>query len=346
MKKKLNLKIIIPLTVLLVAIAVGITIFLLKNNSNLGINGNTPGNIANGGVVGIDKNKWIYYSNGFDKMFKLKNDDGEESTIESKEQGGYEYINVVGDWVYYTEFIPVMAGREDYSIYTVYKIKTDGSQKTKIEETKQGCYDYLTVSGDWIYYVDHNVKDHRDYNIYKMKTDGSNKTRVASSDGQIDYLNVVGDWIYYRELIEKTGNTTVYKVKNDGSNKKYITKSAKISYAYLSVIGDWIYYYEDSLIYKMKLDGSGSSKIANSDIKFYDDFNVVGDWIYYSGKTSLGDKGSLYKMKLDGSNNTKITSGKDYYSALNIVGDWIFYQCGNDHYKIKTNGSDENKIDF
>lgn len=349
MKKKFNFKIIIGVIILLAFIGTGITLFLLNNNLGVVQNGNTSGNINNGGVATI-YDGWIYYSNEFDKLYKMKNDGSNETVVESKEKTyDFNYLNVAGDWIYYTEYIHISNDKKDPSIYAISKIKTDGSQKTKLEETKQGCYDYITVEGDWIYYITHNVKEFKDYEIYKIKTDGSKKTKLTSSEGDKDYyfLSVVGDWIYYRESAENIGNSTICKIKTDGSQKTEVTTSSE-TYAYLSVVGDYMYYISNDRLYRMKTDGSEKTELTNSDVKFCSGFAVAGNWIYYAGSSDSIQNTSLYKMKTDGSKNTKISkkskTDKSYHSDLNIVGDWLFYHSGNPLYKIKTDGTIESEI--
>ena len=51
----------------------------------------------------------------------------------------------------------------------MYKIKTDGTAKTKI---KDGFENQIHIIGDWIYYFDDDGK------LFKMKTDGTGTTEI------------------------------------------------------------------------------------------------------------------------------------------------------------------------
>jgi hypothetical protein len=56
----------------------------------------------------------------------------------------------------------------------LYKIKTDGTNKTKITDEYAS---YVNVSGDWIYYSNLNETE-RVLELYKIKTDGTNRTKI------------------------------------------------------------------------------------------------------------------------------------------------------------------------
>ncbi len=123
--------------------------------------GNTGGNIANCGVI-AKQGDWIYYCNFNDnrKLYKIKTDGTEKTKLNDDHS---TYINVSGDWVYYTS--SSSAGTYGGKIY---KIKIDGSGKTKLSDDEAG---YVNVSGDWIYYSNYDDMD----KLYKIKTDGTKK---------------------------------------------------------------------------------------------------------------------------------------------------------------------------
>ncbi len=87
-------------------------------------------------------------------------------------------FSVVGDWIYY------YASKSDNSINGIYKVRTDGTDNTKIVDP--ASVEMGVVSGDWLYY-DHldmskNSKGYYDiYNgtfIYKVRTDGTENQQV------------------------------------------------------------------------------------------------------------------------------------------------------------------------
>jgi hypothetical protein len=83
-----------------------------------------------------------------------------------------------GDWIYYTNYSDG---------YKLYRIRTDGSDRTKLNDDGSSC---INVVGDWVYY--NNGNDHK---LYKIRTDGSDRTKLNDDDSI--YINVVGDWVYY-----------------------------------------------------------------------------------------------------------------------------------------------------
>jgi hypothetical protein len=82
--------------------------------------GNTPGNIINGGYAAI-QGDWIYYNNASDdgKLYKIKTDGSGRQKLNDDVSS---YINVIGDWIYYTD-----------DIGNICKIKTDGSERQLVE---------------------------------------------------------------------------------------------------------------------------------------------------------------------------------------------------------------------
>lgn len=86
----------------------------------------------------------------------------------------------------------------------VYKMKTDGSQRTKINDDWSG---FVTVVGDWVYYANWD----EDFALYKIKTDGSQRTKLCNDSAQ--GFCIEGDWIYFEN------QTSLYKIKTDGSQQ-------------------------------------------------------------------------------------------------------------------------------
>lgn len=266
-------------------------ILTLTVKAKQGNQGNTSGNLANGGLV-AQKGDWIYFSNtnASEKLYKMKTD-GTGKTKLSDDRS--HNINVVGDWVYYS------------TDKTIYKIKTDGTQKTEIITPVWGIYNTVNVVGDWIYFSDL-------FSFYKIKADGTQKFSFGID---VNDSIVEGDWIYYT-----SGSSGLYKMKTDGSGK---TQLSDDNCHYINVVGSWIYYSNASVfdyIYKIKTDGTQKIQVNNC-ISSY--VNVVDDWIYYVDESHSGSKSRIYKIKTDGSQETKLNT---YISKnLNIAGDWIYY---------------------
>ncbi len=223
------------------------------------------------------------------------------------------------DWIFYPN-------SSDES--KLYKIRTDGTERTKLNEDKSW---YLNVLGEWIYYSNNSDGG----KLYKIRTDGSKRTKL--NEDRSESLNVFDEWIYYLNFINDVG--TLYKIRTDGSERMKLNQDS--SY-YLNVVGEWIYYsnWSDGFkLFKIRRDGNQRTKLNNDWSK---NINVLGDWIYYS---HWNDDGKLYKIRTDGTECTKLN--EDDSSNLNVLCEWVYYRNGNDSgklYKIRTDGSERQKV--
>ncbi|MGE5328957.1 MAG: DUF5050 domain-containing protein [Deltaproteobacteria bacterium] len=192
-----------------------------------------------------------------------------------------------GDWIYYQN-------TEDG--YKLYKIKTDGTSKTKLNDKPSWR---MSVVGDWIYYA-----EDEGHQVYKIKIDGSNKTKIGNVRAM--YLNIVGDWMYYAHDGE---GYKLYKAKIDGTEETLLDDNCSCD---ISVIGEWIYYimYDTTNIssssdikyylYRIKTDGTQKTKLVDGAVTKY---KIKDGWIYYDAL--LDSDITSYKMKLDGTEKTQ-----------------------------------------
>jgi len=222
-----------------------------------------------------------------------------------------------GDWIYYEN-------ASDNSF--LYKIKSDGTNKTKLNDVKSSK---INVVGDWIYY-----KSGSDYSLYKIRTDGTQVTKIYNGDCY--WINVVDDWIYF----QNGGN--ICKIRTDGTGEIKLNSDNSNG---ITVLDDWIYYSNGSdnfYIYKIRTDGTSKTKIISNGAVA--NLIVVGDWIYYS------NLGSLFKVRTDGTGNIKLL---DYLGTyFNVSGDWIYFSQVNPYSedtttyleKIRTDGTGKVKL--
>ncbi|UNC91096.1 DUF5050 domain-containing protein [Candidatus Contubernalis alkaliaceticus] len=222
------------------------------------------------------------------------------------------------DWIYYGNF------HDEAGFYEAgfYKIKTDGSGRTKLSSDKPY---FINVVGDWIYYCTKNEKG-----IYRIKTDGSGRTRFLEEEACC--VSVSGDWIYYSNLDD---SRRIYKVRTDGSELTRLNDDK--SYG-INVVNDWVYYDSDG-INKIRTDGSERARLIEDHPIC---INVVDDWVYYINKDD-GDK--IYKIKTDGSERSRINNDHSWF--INVKDDWIYYSNSDDEhflYKIRTDGSARSRL--
>lgn len=147
--------------------------FSVNNNYNkTKQRGNTAGNINSGGIA-VNNDEWIYYEVS-DTIYKMKKDGSQQTVAIKSDNGYYKDLNIVGDWIYcnYRDVFDSFSVKNSYDINTIYKMKLDGSEKTKVEEIKDGHYEFLNIVGDWIFYTYRNP-------LYMVKTDGSSETQIS-----------------------------------------------------------------------------------------------------------------------------------------------------------------------
>ncbi|WP_152668120.1 DUF5050 domain-containing protein [Clostridium cylindrosporum] len=270
--------------------------------------GNSSANILNGGIV-AKQGDYIYYSNQTSGgvLCRAKIDGSEAIQLSADNSMD---INVVGEWIYYTN------ANDGY----LYKIKADGSGRTRIGE---GFASFVNVVGDSIYYI-----NPQNINIYKMKTDGSNSTSLSSD--LTEGYSIDGGMIYYIKM--EGDQKRLYRMDLNGNDK------VKISEDYargVNVSGEFVYYInqgDNNRIYKVKKDGSSRQSV--SDIRALE-INVVGNKIYYINS----DDYKVYEVNSDGSGNRMVSSTGEA-SALNIAGDVAYFRGGNQNpilYKMNIN---------
>lgn len=291
--------------------------------------GNTGGNIVNNGIVALDSEGYIYYSNPSDKeaLYKMAFDGVYNKKIsEDKAQ----YINVSQDYIYYSNYTE--GGK-------LYRSKLDGSQKQLIVEDKAA---YITLAGNDIYYSNHSNGG----KLYRVKKDGSDAVlkhgnSVISDNngnnsqvGEVAYINIEGEWIYY---INHADGHKPYVINKEGTYRGQISNEYATS---LQVSGDWVYYSAgNGTISKVKKDGSGSvvpikGKASEINKGFY--INVLDDWLYYS---NYEDASKLYKVKTDGSGE-KIKLSEDSVGYINIVAGYVYYNTNKGKlFRIALNGN-------
>jgi Tol biopolymer transport system component len=107
---------------------------------------------------------------------------------------------VDGEWIYYSD---------SADKYRLYKMKTDGSDRTRVSNDTCG---YLNVLGDWVYYKN----DSQNGKLYKIKTDGTQVKELT--DSKSSYINIVEGWVYYMKNVDN--KFSPFKIRVDGTDKQ------------------------------------------------------------------------------------------------------------------------------
>jgi hypothetical protein len=146
-------------------------------------------------------------------------------------------INVVGNWVYYTN---TFHGGEWLN-----KIRIDGTGEIRFNNVN---VTRINVEGDWIFFSERGI-------LLRMRTDGrgvENLNIVCSA------FNVVGDWVYYSGDFSNQG---IFRARTNGAG---VTKINNDDACSINIVGDWIYYInmgDNSRLYRIRTDGTGRERI-------------------------------------------------------------------------------------
>jgi len=292
--------------------------------------GNTVGNIATGGIV-AQSGDWIYYTTKSAEnkgLFKIRTD----GTDITKLSDDYSiYINVLGDWVYFSN---------ESDGYKLYKIRTDGTDKTKLNDDHS---EFINVVGDWAYYVN------RDDSccIYKIGIDGSGRNKV--NDEVSSFINVVGGWIYYANGARNAlfyERFPLHKIRTDGTDRTVINNKDQVEY--INVVGDWVYYVSANYvghgdIYRIRTDGTAREMLVNYTLgeSFEMRLNVSENWMYYRKDYSGFQGEHLCRARLDGTGIEELVDGDSW--EFGVVDEWIYYFNYMDNYnayKFRIDGTE------
>jgi hypothetical protein len=281
--------------------------------------GNTPGNIINGGIAAISGD-WIYYRNQADEggLYKIHIDGVDKQKLSNDIP---RWINVMDDWIYFYN---------SNDLYT-YRISTTGRNRERIFEERIAS---IYVENEWIYYRKESV-------IHKYNIENGETTKLSTDEcGNIFVSN---SWIYYNAF-----DGGLYRVYIDGTNRTKLTDN-KCGPIFI-VANDWVYYINldnNNYIYKMSIDGSENA-IFISDSSEY--INIKEDWIFY---TNQNDGETIYRVRADGTGREKINNDESY--NIIIIEDWIYYtkwntrsiigmMTENEIYRMRFDGSEHERV--
>ena len=288
---------------------------------------------SSGGFI-AQKDDWLFYSNYNDggKLYKFNMNNHEHIKVNNDQSSD---ISIVGDWIYY------LSGNN------IYRIKSDGSERTLLQERG---HEFLIANG-WIYYISN-------YDIHKFRTDGTGHQKItdSASDGPAAHSILIADgWLYYMEGYQHADGwhtTSINKVSLDGDEILEVVNLKGFPRDFY-IVNDWIYYIDvdwgnDTTIYKAKTDGSQYTEVK--EINAFE-LVVVGGWIYF---TNREDNLSIYKIRYDGSELVKLNDDNSW--DINVIGDWVYYRVvkrddnfniiSEELYQVRTDGSEHAKFNM
>lgn len=331
------IRIILIIAILVLATVLIIFKFVLGKNKK-SETGNTIGNIRNFGYIADDAN-YLYFMSPNDEGSTLgirkisKNDLTGKSELLVSDDWQIAGLNCYKDYLYFitmTSFENTENASNDLGDSSssdtdtidnkIYKMKTDGTELTVINDNEFNNGDYqLFIVNDKIYYIG------IDECIYTMDLEGNNKTKL--NDNASGFIGVTDDYIFYNKAIENSsGDQTyvTYMMNIDGSNEHPIS-DGELLYD-INIVDGYIYYItKNRYISRMKLDGTDQKML--SDQTAYR-LNVTNDGIYYLNYYQVDGENAgvaIYRMDLDGSNVTELTKLDKYTEVLCEFDNYIFY---------------------
>ena len=226
------------------------------------------------------------------------------------------YFTSQGDWIYYVN------GKGE-----LYKMKKDGSNKTKVRNRTSNGYNYINAIGDYIFFQSGIAGS-----IYRMKTDGSEYTCINDGNRRND-VKVKDGWIYF--IISGIGEDPSYLYRMDFNGENITKISPEECHEYI-IKDDYIYYrcyvggrMED--LYRMKLDGTENIKL-NKEYSVFQGLNYYNGYIYFANGSTAS--GKLYRISANGGDTEKVT---DFSVQSPYVEDGYIY-----YYEKGLNRSDMN----
>lgn len=189
-------------------------------------------------------------------LFRMKID-GSKKVEVTKDALSY---NIIDNYIYYSSRA---------SLGEVYRIKTNGSNKTRICKIN-GVLKY--IKDDYIYYsmAQENITDAAQfmYNttyLNKVKLDGTNSTKLTSEPVYSFYVDK-NNIVYFEQFDNQNRDITInlYKVNSDGQGK---TKLAEKISSFFYIYNDQVYYIdnENQLPYRKDFKGSNSISLLGID---------------------------------------------------------------------------------
>ncbi len=275
--------------------------------------GNSTGNIINGGLAAHQGNMVYFRSNEGGSLYQADLQEGDSSILSTD---SVWYINVSGDWIYYSN-------RDDNN--RIYRVGTDGSGRVPITRSRAL---FTSLKDGWLYYL-----DEEENSIYKVTTEGAERTLIT--DDSAWSINLFDQWIYYINLDD---NRSIYRIGVDGNNR---SKIIDVTACCLLVTSDNLFYSDENQnyhLYNASKDGSSIELLADHSTRF---ISYSDGWVYFA------DQDNGYALSRVSINN----DNADYYevkqvSSINIINGKIIYLDQEDQSTVYSVTSDRSSRQY
>ena len=280
--------------------------------------GNNPQNCINGARIAL-QNEYLYFV-GNDGLYDI--DTSGKNDLNKIVNGDIYSINILGDWVYYTD-----------SEQNLYKIKAGGEKKVKLLSNCEKPF--ITLNS--IYYEAGTQSDY--FGIRKSSTDGTNDVPLIDNGF---HFSVYEQYIYYLYWDEYKYEDMLYRCELDGKNNELIKENVN---NYI-VIGENIYYVcVDDYSVKCLNINSGDEDILY-ELEYLDNeygilvFIFDNSYLYFTCPETKG----VYQMSLDGKEVELLYPKMVINENVYVFNDRIYVLCNNNLYRIYSDGRTAKKL--
>lgn len=194
-------------------------------------------------------------------------------------------VTAYDGWIYYG----IIGGDdEDDMKVDLYRIREDGSGKTKLADGGDDSRDYVLLKEGIVFL--------KNGSIFIMNLDGTNQRLIpigVEEAGMAGNLGVDNGWIYY------WGFEDIYRMKSDGTKTEKV-RSCSYVYSYVADKNE-LYLVQNTKktniekLIKKTINGK-ETILATASFGGFDCLNVEGDWLYYEDNK----ENKVYKMKKSG----------------------------------------------
>jgi len=142
-----------------------------------------------------------------------------------------------GGWIYYAKQIVAPSPDGDPAQGQLYRMKTDGSEKTLLSPDVITSFDY---ADGMVFYADYENED-----LVRINADGTDRQVLAQ---QLSYkLKFIDGWLYYNNANYESDNA-IYRMKADGTAASKFSdgRFSAADNTFVTVLGDYLYYSEYS----------------------------------------------------------------------------------------------------
>lgn len=250
--------------------------------------GNSPANIANGGMV-VQDGTDVYYSNN--GIYVKPMDGTAREVTQLRAQG----LCTDGEWLYFSNL-------SDNN--RCYRIRKDG---TEAQQLTDFSVEYLNLIGDRLYFA--CTRELERCGIYVMKPDGSGMEKISGVF--VSSLLAYGGRLYYTD---KDADGKLFSVSEDGQDQKQLTKGQAYCPIFVPEEGQ-IYYSSQDGIFRINPDGSAKKQISRvpaNRLATDEEGNLYYGYFDYSGKGETG----IYRCGPEGENPQRIRGDETIYLAV------------------------------